>query len=129
MSDEKDLGKELLRQNGIERGSVPEERRKELRARAQRDKARARAAKLGVVFGCGTALVVLIVLGMLGSDGGVVDVMKIVLGNLCIMVPIIVAFLWFIGMYFGQRQMQTTLADISAQLERLAKKQETKAPE
>jgi len=133
MSDEKDLGRELLKENGIEPGSLPEERRKEFRARAQRDKVRARGAKLGLLFGCVFGplfvLVIQIVRGGLASDGGVVDVLFPVFVGFVLLIPFIVVSLWAIGMYFGQRQMQVTLADISAQLEQMAKNHETKAPE
>ena len=131
MSDEKDLGRELLKANGIEPGSLPEERRKELRARAERDKVRAMGAKLGLLFGCvfGSLFVVVtqIVRGGLASDGGVVHVLFPVFVGFVLLIPFIVVSLWAIGMYFGQRQMQTTLADLSIQLEQLAKNQQAKA--
>lgn len=128
MSDEKDLGKELLRQNGIEPGTLPEDRRKELRKRIERDKARAMGAKFGIVGGPLFVLVIYIVRKMLGYDGGGVDVMTLLALGLFSLVFIIVS-LYFIGMYFGQREMQTTLTDLSIQLEQLAKNQQTDAQE
>ncbi len=131
MSDEKDLGRELLKENGIEPGSLPDDRRKELRAMIERDKKRARGAKLGLVFGCVFGplfvLVIEIVRGTLASDGGIVDVLFPVFVGFVLLIPFIVVSLWAIGMYFGQRQMKTTLADLSIQLEQLAKNQKTKA--
>ena len=133
MSDEKDLGRELLKENGIEPGSLPEDRRKELRAMMERDKVRARGAKLGLLFGCvfGSlfVLVIRIVRGGLASDGGLVDVLFPVFVGFVFLIPFIVVSLWAIGMYFGQRKMQTTLADIAAQLEGLAKNQQADAQE
>ena len=38
MADDKDLGKELLKRNGIEPGELPENRRRELRRMTERDR-------------------------------------------------------------------------------------------
>lgn len=129
MSDEKDLGKELLKQNGIEPGSLPEDRRKELRKMVERDKVRARGAKLGVVFGCVFGPLFVLVIHIVRGMPGVVDVLFGVFTAFVLLIPFIVVSLWAIGMYFGQRQMQTTLADISIQLERLAKNQQASPPQ
>ncbi len=129
MSDEKDLGKELLKENGIEPGSLPEDRRRELRKMIERNKVGARAAKLGLLFGCVFGPLFVLVIHIVRGMPGVVDVLFGVFTAFVLLIPFIVVSLWAIGMYFGQRQMQTTLADISAQLEQLAKNQQAKAPE
>jgi len=131
MSDEKDLGRELLKENGIEPGSLPEDRRKELRKMIERDKARARGAKFGAVGGPLFVLVIVLVIKivrtMLGYEGGLVDVMSLLFLGLFSLVFIIVS-LYFIGMYFGQRQIQTSLTDITEQLKQLAKNQQANPP-
>ena len=129
MGDKKILGKELLRQNGIEPGSLPEDRRKELRAMIERDKVRARLAKLGAVCACGAgwaaALGVVIQRGTLG----VVDVVLLLFVGFGFFLATLAVLLWFVGIYFGQRRIQTSLADISAQLEKLDKNQQADAEE
>ncbi|GAH84143.1 unnamed protein product, partial [marine sediment metagenome] len=49
MTNERDLGKELLKQNGIEPGALPDDPRKELRAMIERDKKRVTRMKWATV--------------------------------------------------------------------------------
>ena len=129
MSGEKKLGKELLKENGIEPGSLPEDRRKELRAMIERDKVRARGAKFGALFGCGVGCAMPVVIGIVRGTLGVVDVVLLLFVGLAFFLAFMAISLWFIGMYFGQRQMQTTLADIAEQLKQLTKNQQADAQE
>ena len=129
MTDEKELGKGLLKQNGIEPGALPEDRRKELRKMVERDKVRARGAKLGVVFGCGGGMAMAVLIGIVRGTLGVVDVVILLFVCFAFFLAIMAVLLWFVGIYFGQRRIQTSLADISAQLEQLAKSQQANSPE
>ena len=129
MSDEKELGEGLLKRNGIEPETLTEDRRKELRKMIERDKVRARGAKLGAVVGCAAgwaaALGVVIQRGTLG----VVDVVLLLFVGFGFFLATLAVLLWFVGIYFGQRRIQTSLADISAQLEKLDKNQQADAEE
>ncbi len=129
MSGEKDLGKELLKENGIEPGSLPEDRRKELRKMIERDKVRARGAKFGALFGCGVGCAMPVVIGIVRGTLGFVDVVLLLFVGFAFFLAFMAVFMWFIGMYFGQRQIQTSLADITEQLKRLTENQQANAQE
>lgn len=132
MSGEKDLGKELLRQNGIEPGSLPEDRRKELRAMIERDKKRVTRMKWATVVALSVVLLLFIVGGLVGRIFPREAVMMSVGFPLAIMFYVVVAFTisWYLrSRSLGQRQIQASLADIAEQLKQLVENQQAKASE
>jgi len=129
MSDEKELGEGLLKRNGIEPETLTEDRRKELRKMIERDKVRARGAKLGAVVGCAAGWAAALGVVIQRGDLGMVEVVALLFVGFAFFLATMAVLLWFVGVYFGQRQIQTSLADISAQLEQLAKGQEADTEE
>ena len=138
MSDEKDLGEELLRQNGIELDSLPEGPRRELRDALEGERKRLIRMKRATVAAWSLAALVCVL-------GVVTEVAHESLrpGNaelwwgegrwvLPVALFACLAILGHLSMYFAsrsvtQREIQASLADIAEQLKQLAKDQQAKA--
>ncbi len=131
MSDEKDLGKELLKQNGIEPGSLAEGQRKEVRRMIERDKKRVTRMKWATV-GVGLLLVVLcfivnaVIQRVTGSHAMIISpVFVLVVLFWVLVVSGVVRY--FRSRAVTQREIQLSLTDIAEQLKQLTKDQQTKA--
>jgi hypothetical protein len=110
--------------DGIAPGEGPEKRRAELYRMVERDKVRARGAKFGAVFGCVAAWASVVVIGIVRGGLDSKEVVLLLFAGFCFCAVFLPLGLWFIGMYFGQRQIQTSLADIAEQLRQLATDQQ-----
>ena len=133
MSDEKDLGKELLRQNGIEPGSLPEDRRKELRAMIERDKKRVTRMKWATVVSwslVGLCFIVGFAFDWASSGKGPYAEFGVVFGIISFYVAVACTIAWYLrSRSLGQREIQASLADIAEQLKQLTKNQQADAEE
>jgi hypothetical protein len=114
--------------DGIAAGEVPEKRRAELYRIAERDKNRERTAKLGAVFGCVSAWATVVVIGTVRGGLDAKEVVLLLFAGLALFPVQMAVLLWFIGMFFGQRQIQRSLADIAEQLRQLATDQQADRP-
>jgi len=114
----------IFPEGGVAPGEGPEKRRAELYRMVERDKVRARGAKFGAVFGCVAAWASVVVIGIVRGGLDSKEVVLLLFAGFCFCAVFLPLGLWFIGMYFGQRQIQTSLADIAEQLRQLATDQQ-----
>ena len=127
MVDNKDLGKELLKSNGMEYGKISQEERQKFRRLVARDKTRIQRMKWATVIAWGMLAVLWIYLFLVGQrsvssrDHDPVSFVWLLLLP-CLF---LIAILFTVSLYIRHktathRQMQSALMHIQEQLDRLS---------
>ena len=141
MTDERELGKELLKRNGIEPGELPENGRRELRRMVERDKKRAERMKWATVVAWSLLALLYILAGVLPRILGILGVAPMFVTfagephpwTVVLLFPIVVLFWVAVACTISflirsrsvsQREIQASLADIAEQLRQLVKDQQ-----
>ena len=133
MRHDKNLSEELLRQNGIEAGKIPDGERKELQQMIAKDKARVRFAKKAMITSWVLVPLCLLVGGVIevlwpqlaldhGHAPGAIVVFAVMASYVLILVAIVFTISFLVRSRSASlRQIQASLSDIQQQLEGLAK--------
>ena len=134
MNKEKKLGEELLKQNGLQPGTVSAQERQRLHQMIAKQRARVRRMKWATIISWSLLAVCYVVEILRELDrlsGAVGEIAKDAVPLAIVLFPIAIlsSVSWFLrSLSLGQRQIQAKLADIEAQLERLQQGRPTDTP-
>ncbi len=122
MADNKDLGKELLKSNGMEFGKISNEERQTLQRLVATDKARVRRMKWATGIAWGLVVICFIVGGLWerANPGRPVGLWVVLIKALLVIAIVFTISLLVRSRAASNRQIQSTLMQIQEQLERLS---------
>ena len=122
MADNKNLGKKLLKSNGMEFGKVSQEEKQKLKRLVARDKARVQRMKWATGIAWGSVVICFIVGGLWerANPGGPVGLWVVLLRALLVIAIVFTISLLVRSRAASNRQIQSTLMQIQEQLERLS---------
>ena len=122
MADNKDLGKELLKSNGMEFGKISNEERQTLQRLVATDKARVRRMKWATGIAWGLVVICCIVGGLWerANPGRPVGLWVVLLRALLVIAIVFTISLLVRSRAASNRQIQSTLMGIQEQLDRLS---------
>ncbi len=121
MADNKDLGKELLKSNGMEFGKISNEERQTLQRLVATDKARVRRMKWATGIAWGLVVIVMIVGGLWerANPGRPVGLWVVLLRALLVIAIVFTISLLVRSRTASNRQIQSSLIRVQEQLDRL----------
>ncbi len=121
MGDNKDLGRELLKSNGMEFGKISNEERQALQRLVATDKARVRRMKWATGIAWGSVVICLIVAGLWerANPGRPVGLWVVLIRALLLIAIVFTISLLVRSRAASNRQIQSSLIRVQEQLDRL----------